>query len=67
MMLKGWGALFNDPNKNHMRNVSFFGILDSPTPKILTIISAKENNNYYKHTAYKHMLLHNFFKAYSQC
>ena len=49
-----------------MRNVSFFGILDSPISKILTIVSTKANNNYYKHTIYKHMPFYNFFKAYSQ-
>lgn len=49
-----------------MRNVSFFGILDSPISKILTIVNTKENNNYYKHTIYKHMPFYNFFKAYSQ-
>lgn len=64
MMLKGWGVFFNDFNKNYMRNVFFFGILDFLIFKILIIISVKENNNYYKYIVYKYMLFYNFFKVY---
>lgn len=66
MRLKGWDELFNDPNKKHVRNVSFFGILDSLIPKILTIICPKGNNNCYKHTVCKYIMFYIFIKGYSQ-